>query len=386
MALPNSLIKAVPLSRPSELLAAIDSVATTLYVADDAVGRDTDGNLIAPIRLVFGIGQGAEEVYCPTAPVDRHYEGVTRGAGGTLARAWPKGTPVARRFSGTDWDGMIGNLDNLDGRVETLEAAAPGAVAFGDLSDVTITTPSLGDVIVHDGSGWVNGAATGGTTTAQVTPDAIIIAHATTDAVAGKTGSIDLTANHGQITRVRFRADFTAGQQVAWSGLVDQANGYDHDDTSVAFDGAVGTLTAGDYVRWGEEICLVGGSGTIAMGAALYKRVNHKKGVAIANIGDGSLGRGPVLEALNMSGMGQLTELWRDDMKGGLPVIFTILRRYAEHMTSTAEGKMRNLILAVEEPELYMHPQAQRTIRQVFRKIAEGGGSDNLFDSFIPAC
>ena len=70
---------------------------------------------------------------------------------------------------------------------------------------------------------------------------------------------------------------------------------------------------------------IVGGSGTIAMGAALYKRVNRKKGVAIANIGDGSLGRGPVLEALNMAGMGQLNELWRDDMKGGLPVIFTIL-------------------------------------------------------------
>lgn len=55
-------------------------------------------------------------------------------------------------------------------------------------------------------------------------------------------------------------------------------------------------------------------------------------------------------------------------------VIFTILRRYAEHMTFSVEGKKRNLILAVEEPELYMHPQAQRTIRRVFRKIAEGGG------------
>jgi hypothetical protein len=54
-------------------------------------------------------------------------------------------------------------------------------------------------------------------------------------------------------------------------------------------------------------------------------------------------------------------------------VIFTILRRYAEYMTFTLEGKKRNLILAVEEPELYIHPQAQRTIRRVFRKIAEGG-------------
>jgi predicted ATP-dependent endonuclease of OLD family len=42
-------------------------------------------------------------------------------------------------------------------------------------------------------------------------------------------------------------------------------------------------------------------------------------------------------------------------------------------MTSTPDGKKRNLILAVEEPELYMHPQAQRTIRRVFRKISEGG-------------
>lgn len=53
-------------------------------------------------------------------------------------------------------------------------------------------------------------------------------------------------------------------------------------------------------------------------------------------------------------------------------VIFTILRRYAEFMTSTPEGKRRSLILGVEEPELYMHPQAQRTIRRVFRKIVEG--------------
>ena len=54
-------------------------------------------------------------------------------------------------------------------------------------------------------------------------------------------------------------------------------------------------------------------------------------------------------------------------------VIFTILRRYAEYITSSSDGKKRNLILAVEEPELYMHPQAQRTVRRVFRKIAEGG-------------
>ena len=61
-------------------------------------------------------------------------------------------------------------------------------------------------------------------------------------------------------------------------------------------------------------------------------------------------------------------------------VIFTILRRYAEFMTSSPEGKKRSLILAIEEPELYMHPQAQRTIRRVFRKIA-GGGDQVVFST-----
>ena len=54
-------------------------------------------------------------------------------------------------------------------------------------------------------------------------------------------------------------------------------------------------------------------------------------------------------------------------------VIFTILRRYAEHMTASPDGRTRRLFLAVEEPELYMHPQAQRTIRKVFRTVADGG-------------
>ncbi|MGI6173243.1 MAG: alpha-ketoacid dehydrogenase subunit alpha/beta [Christensenellales bacterium] len=69
---------------------------------------------------------------------------------------------------------------------------------------------------------------------------------------------------------------------------------------------------------------IVGGSGTIAVGAALFKKVNRKKGIVIANIGDGSLGCGPVLEALNMAAMGQFTQLWEGDMKGGLPVMFNI--------------------------------------------------------------
>lgn len=67
---------------------------------------------------------------------------------------------------------------------------------------------------------------------------------------------------------------------------------------------------------------IVGGSATIAMGAALYKKVNKKKGIVISNVGDASLGCGPVWEALNMAAMDQFTQLWEEGYQGGLPIIF----------------------------------------------------------------
>jgi len=54
-------------------------------------------------------------------------------------------------------------------------------------------------------------------------------------------------------------------------------------------------------------------------------------------------------------------------------VIFSILRSYAKLVTTKREAGKKTLILGVEEPELYMHPTAQRTIRQVLRAIADGG-------------
>ena len=70
---------------------------------------------------------------------------------------------------------------------------------------------------------------------------------------------------------------------------------------------------------------IVGGSGDIAVGAALYKKVNRKKGIVVANIGDASLGCGPVWEGMTFSAMDQFHELWEGDMKGGLPIIFNIM-------------------------------------------------------------
>lgn len=70
---------------------------------------------------------------------------------------------------------------------------------------------------------------------------------------------------------------------------------------------------------------IVGGSGSIAVGAALYKKVNRKRGIVVANLGDGALGRGPVMEGMTFASMDQFTKLWEGDMKGGLPVLFSIM-------------------------------------------------------------
>lgn len=73
---------------------------------------------------------------------------------------------------------------------------------------------------------------------------------------------------------------------------------------------------------------IVGGSADIAAGSALYKRVNRHKGIVIANIGDASMGCGPVWEAMMFSAMDQYTTLWDDAHHGGLPIIFNFMNNF----------------------------------------------------------
>ena len=70
---------------------------------------------------------------------------------------------------------------------------------------------------------------------------------------------------------------------------------------------------------------IVGGSSDISVGSALFKKINRKPGLVVCNIGDGSMGCGPVWEGFMMSAMDQFRTLWPDDMKGGLPLIFNIM-------------------------------------------------------------
>jgi 2-oxoisovalerate dehydrogenase E1 component len=73
---------------------------------------------------------------------------------------------------------------------------------------------------------------------------------------------------------------------------------------------------------------IVGGSADIATGAALFKKVQKKKGIVVANIGDASLGCGPVWEALGFASMSQYETLWEEGFKGGLPIIFNFMDNF----------------------------------------------------------
>ena len=73
---------------------------------------------------------------------------------------------------------------------------------------------------------------------------------------------------------------------------------------------------------------IVGGSGDIAVGSALYKRVNRKPGIVIANIGDASLACGPVWEGIVFAAMDQYRTLWDKDLGGAPPVMINAFNNF----------------------------------------------------------
>lgn len=70
---------------------------------------------------------------------------------------------------------------------------------------------------------------------------------------------------------------------------------------------------------------IVGGSGDISVGAALYKKINRKPGIIVCNIGDASMGCGPVWEGICFATMDQYKTLWDGEYRGGLPLIFNFM-------------------------------------------------------------
>ena len=99
------------------------------------------------------------------------------------------------------------------------------------------------------------------------------------------------------------------------------------------FNGGLGGSMHAFFIPFGlmPNNAIVGASAPIALGAALYKRSNHKPGIVISNCGDGATGRGPVLEALNFASMDQITKLWGMDGKysdAGMPILFNVFNNH----------------------------------------------------------
>jgi 2-oxoisovalerate dehydrogenase E1 component len=73
---------------------------------------------------------------------------------------------------------------------------------------------------------------------------------------------------------------------------------------------------------------IVGGSGDICVGSALFKRINRKPGIVIGNIGDASAGCGPVWEGLMVAAMDQYTTLWDKEIGGAPPVMINFFNNF----------------------------------------------------------
>ena len=91
---------------------------------------------------------------------------------------------------------------------------------------------------------------------------------------------------------------------------------------------------------------IVGGSGDIGVGAALYKKVNRKPGIVVVNIGDASMGCGPVWEGISFATMDQFKTLWDEPYRGGLPLIFNFMNNQYGMGGQTAGETMGYGILA----------------------------------------
>ena len=121
---------------------------------------------------------------------------------------------------------------------------------------------------------------------------------------------------------------------------------------------------------------IVGGSGSIAVGAALYKKVNRKKGIVVANLGDGAMARGPVLEGMTFASMDQFKTLWEGDMKGGLPVLINVMDNQFRRKKALLEKKEGPCLLDVVTYRYSGHSPSDQSSYRTKEEIAAWEAED----------
>ncbi len=96
------------------------------------------------------------------------------------------------------------------------------------------------------------------------------------------------------------------------------------------FNGGMGGSMHAFFTPFGAypNNAIVGASAGIATGAALRKKLASADSIAVSMSGDGSTGCGPVFEAMNFASMAQYDNLWTDEKKGRLPVLFCFTNNF----------------------------------------------------------
>jgi 2-oxoisovalerate dehydrogenase E1 component len=128
-----------------------------------------------------------------------------------------------------------------------------------------------------------------------------------------------------------------AAEKIPYQGIVDLAENFVLYGTlaeifarKAGFTRGLGGSMHAFFTPFGSmpNNAIVGGSADIATGAALYKRINRKSGIVIANIGDASMGCGPVWEAMMMAAMDQYRTLWPREAGGAPPILFNFFNNF----------------------------------------------------------
>ncbi|MDO5677866.1 MAG: thiamine pyrophosphate-dependent enzyme [Propionibacteriaceae bacterium] len=126
-------------------------------------------------------------------------------------------------------------------------------------------------------------------------------------------------------------------EKVEYDGLLDLAENFILYGTvaetfarSAGFNRGLGGSMHAFFAPFGSmpNNAIVGGSADIATGSALFKRINKQNGIVIANIGDASMGCGPVWEAMMMAAMDQYRTLWKDGVEGNPPIWFNFFNNF----------------------------------------------------------
>ncbi|MGG6309781.1 hypothetical protein [Paenibacillus macerans] len=137
---------------PAKSNSPITELAAAISAEDTAVTILSAGNILAaPNLLTLGNDETAEIVLY-TEVVGTALT-VTRGFGGTTAKAWPVATKVARNFSAYDHESFRANISELDTRVnvaqETAEEAVPAANAYTDQQIALVTETGIPKLVSY---------------------------------------------------------------------------------------------------------------------------------------------------------------------------------------------------------------------------------------------